>query len=137
MRLLIDTHCWLWFLLTPERLNERGHEILKDRENEIFLSSASAWEIVVKSDLGKLKLPQSPSEYVPERLKILGHQSLPIRQDHVLRLEGLPQHHRDPFDRILIAQAQFEGFQLMTADRVLTAYDVPILWAGLESLSGE
>lgn len=133
MRLLLDTHCWLWFLLTPERLNERAREILIEAENEIFLSAASAWEIVIKFRLGKLKLPQPPSEYIPDRLATLGHDSLPIRQEHVLRIEGLPPHHRDPFDRILIAQAQVESLSLMTADKVLTAYDVPILWAGRDN----
>ncbi|HKI02469.1 MAG TPA: type II toxin-antitoxin system VapC family toxin [Thermoanaerobaculia bacterium] len=130
MRLLLDTHCWLWFLLTPERLNEEARKILIDNENEIFFSAASTWEIVIKFGLSKLKLPQPPSEYIPDRLTILGHESLPIRQEHVLRIEGLPSYHRDPFDRILVAQAQAESLQLMTADRVLTAYDVPILWAG-------
>lgn len=130
MRLLLDTHCWLWYLLTPEKLNPEAQEILRDPDNEVFFSTASAWEIVVKFALGKLDLPQPPSEYVPDRLEVLGYQELPIRQDHVLRIESLPSHHRDPFDRVLIAQAQVESLQFMTADRVLTAYDVPILWAG-------
>jgi len=130
VRLLLDTHCWLWYLLTPEKLNPEAQEILRDPDNEVFFSTASAWEIVVKFALGKLDLPQPPSEYVPDRLEVLGYQELPIRQDHVLRIESLPSHHRDPFDRVLIAQAQVESLQFMTADRVLTAYDVPILWAG-------
>lgn len=133
MRLLLDTHCWLWFLLTPERLNESAREALTETENEIFFSAASSWEIVVKFALGKLKLPQPPSEYIPDRLATLGHQPLPIRQDHVLQIEGLPPHHRDPFDRILVAQAQVESIQFMTADKILTAYDVPILWAGRDN----
>ena len=131
MRLLVDTHCWLWNLLAPEHLNETAQGILRDQENEIFFSVASTWEIVVKIALGKLDLPLAPSEYIPDRLKTLSHQTLSIRQDHVFRLEALPPHHRDPFDRILIAQAQTEELQFMTADKVLTAYAVPILWAGV------
>jgi len=132
VRLLVDTHCWLWYLLAPERLNSRAQELLREPDNEIFFSSASAWEIVVKFALGKLELPLSPSKYIPDRVASLGHQSLPIRQDHVIRIEALPLHHRDPFDRILVAQAQVESLPLLTADGALTAYDVPILWAGLD-----
>lgn len=131
MRLLVDTHCWLWYLLAPERLNEAAQTALGNPENEIFFSVASTWEIVVKFALGKLDLPLPPSEYVPDRLARLGNQTLAIRQDHVLRIENLPAHHRDPFDRILIAQAQTDDLRFMTADKVLTAYDVPILWAGV------
>jgi PIN domain nuclease of toxin-antitoxin system len=102
---------------------------LRNPKNEIFFSVASTWEIVVKFSLGKLELPLPPSEYIPARLETLGHQVLPIHQDHVLRVETLPAHHRDPFDRILIAQSQTDDLSLMTADQVLTAYEVPILWA--------
>ena len=131
MRLLVDTHCWLWYLLAPERLNAQAQEILREPDNEILFSAASAWEIVVKFALGKLELPLPPSEYIPDRIATLGHQPLPIRQDHVIRIEALPLHHRDPFDRILVAQAQVESLPLLTADGALTAYDVTVLWAGL------
>lgn len=130
MRLLVDTHCWLWYLLAPERLNEPAQQALRDLENEIFFSVASTWEIVVKFGLGKLELPSPPSSYIPDRLAKLGHQALSIHQGHVLQLEALPLHHRDPFDRLLVAQARVEELRLMTADKVLTAYDVPVFWAG-------
>jgi PIN domain nuclease of toxin-antitoxin system len=130
VRLLVDTHCWLWYLLAPQRLNEQAQQILRDPETDIYFSVASTWEIVVKFGLGKLDLPSSPSEYIPDRLETLGHQTLPIRQSHVLQLEALPLRHRDPFDRLLVAQAQGEKLQLVTADGVLTAYDVPAFWAG-------
>jgi PIN domain nuclease of toxin-antitoxin system len=94
VRLLVDTHCWLWYLLAPERLNEAAQTALGNPENEIFFSVASTWEIVVKFALGKLDLPLPPSEYVPDRLARLGNQTLAIRQDHVLRIEDLPAHHR-------------------------------------------
>jgi PIN domain nuclease of toxin-antitoxin system len=129
LRLLVDTHCWLWYLLTPERLSKPAQEALRDPDNEIFFSVVSSWEIVVKFGLGKLDLPLPPSSYIPDRLAKLGHQTLSIHQGHVLQLEALPLHHRDPFDRLLVAQAQVEGLQLVTADEVLTAYDVPVFWA--------
>ncbi|HEY9420902.1 MAG TPA: type II toxin-antitoxin system VapC family toxin [Thermoanaerobaculia bacterium] len=131
MRLLIDTHCWLWYLLEPEKLNPDAQTALREPENEVFFSAASAWEIVVKFALGKLDVPLPPSKYIPDRLRALGHRELPIRQDHVLRIEALPAHHRDPFDRLLVAQAQEEALTLVTADKVLKSYDVPVLWAGL------
>jgi PIN domain nuclease of toxin-antitoxin system len=131
VRLLVDTHCWLWYLLSPERLNKKAQRTLRDAGNDVFFSVASTWEIVIKFGLGKLDLPSPPSEYIPDRLERLGHQALTIRQHHVLRLEALPAHHRDPFDRLLVAQAQVEDLRLMTADKVLTAYDVPVFWAGV------
>ncbi len=129
MRFLIDTHCWLWYLLSPEKLNEDTRELLQNPEHEIYLSAASAWEIVIKHDLGKLELPLKPTEYIPKRLEALGHESLPITQEHVLRIHGLPVHHKDPFDRLLIAQAQADELDLITADRKLKLYDLTIVWA--------
>jgi PIN domain nuclease of toxin-antitoxin system len=134
VRILLDTHCWLWYLLAPQRLNPAATEVLREQQNEVYFSAASAWEIVVKFGTGKLSLPAPPTEYIPSRLAELNHQSLPILQNHVLRIEQLPPHHRDPFDRVLVAQAQEEELQLMTADRVLRAYEVPIFWAGLDTL---
>lgn len=130
MRILVDTHCWLWCLLSPEKLNRESGTILQDPENEIYLSAASAWEIVIKYRLGKLEIPLKPSEYIPARLTALGHSSLPIEQKHVLAVGQLPDHHQDPFDRILVAQAQVEGMTLVTADKLLDLYDIPIIWAG-------
>ena len=130
MRLLVDTHCWLWFLLSPEKLNPASREALSDSEHVIYFSVASAWEIVIKASLGKLELPQSPSKYIPDRLTQLGHEQLPILQEHVLELENLPAHHKDPFDRILLVQAQVEDLLLVTADRTLALYGQPLLWAG-------
>ena len=130
MRLLIDTHCWLWYLLTPDKLNRDVQAVMSDAGHEIFFSAASVWEIVIKSALGKLELPAVASEYIPSRLATLGHQSLAIDQRHVLQVERLPAHHKDPFDRILVAQAQVEDLRIVTADPALTFYDVPVVWAG-------
>jgi PIN domain nuclease of toxin-antitoxin system len=130
LRLLVDTHCWLWFLLSPEKLNAASREALSDGEHSIYFSTACAWEIVIKEALGKLELPLPPSKYIPARLSQLGHEQLPILQEHVLELEKLPAHHRDPFDRILLAQARIEELLLVTADRTFALYDQPLLWAG-------
>lgn len=130
MSLLVDTHCWLWSLLAPERLNAPSREALRDPRQAVFLSVASMWEMTIKAGLGKLSLPLPPSEYIPSRLATLGHQTLPILPPHVFALERMPLHHKDPFDRLLVAQAQVEGLQLVTADQALRPYDVPLLWAG-------
>lgn len=130
MRLLVDTHCWLWYLLAPEKLNADTQALLRSDEHEILLSASSVWEIVIKHALGKLRLPLPPATYVPERMKALGHASVAIEQRHVLHLAQLPAHHRDPFDRILVAQAQLDDLRLVTADQQLTAYAVDLVWAG-------
>jgi prevent-host-death family protein len=94
-----------------------------------FLSAASAWEIAIKVGLGKLKLPEPPARYVPARLAEQGMDALPIDHGHALRVAELPDHHADPFDRLLVAQAQLERMTLMTADPQLLAYEVDTLWA--------
>jgi PIN domain nuclease of toxin-antitoxin system len=130
VRLLVDTHCWLWYLLAPEKLNADAQGLLRSDEHEVFLSAASAWEIVIKHALGKLRLPLPPAEYIPDRVTALGHRPAAIELRHVLHLAQLPPHHRDPFDRVLVAQAQVDGLQLVTADRQLEAYAVELVWAG-------
>lgn len=131
MKLLVDTHCWLWFFLSPDRLSAPALELLEDEDSEIFVSVASAWEIVIKHSLGKLSLPSPPDEYIPSRLAEMRHRTLPIELPHALALAGLPDHHKDPFDRILMAQAISEGIALMTADPAIREYSgVPLLWAG-------
>ena len=129
MKLLIDTHCWLWWLSSPERLNERSRSLLEDGRNIVLLSAASAWEIAIKVGLQKLALPMPPEQFVPFHLADQGMDSLPVVQAHSLRAGSLPAHHRDPFDRMLIAQAQVERVALMTADEQLKAYEVQLLWA--------
>lgn len=129
MRLLVDTHCWLWQLLSPVRLNAEAADLLSDPENEVFLSVASMWEIVIKHELGKLALPDPPARYIPERLGSLGYRTLSIEPAHALHVGTLPAHHKDPFDRILVAQAQVEGMTIVTADRIVTRYDIRSIWA--------
>lgn len=129
MNFLIDTHCWLWWLSEPERLNTRARRWIADRRNGVFFSAASAWEIAIKATLGKLRLPEPAASFVPDRVSSQGMVPLSINQRHALALEAMPLHHRDPFDRMLIAQAQIEGLPILTADRHFLPYDVRVLWA--------
>lgn len=96
---------------------------------DVYVSAATAWEIVIKHALGELSLPIPPAEYIPSRMAALGHLPLPIEQRHTLQVAGLPPHHKDPSDRILVAQAQVEDIQLVTADRLMTPHDVRVIWA--------
>ena len=123
-RILLDTHVWLWLQAEPERLSPRTLGVLSDRQNEVFLSAASAWEIAIKHGLGKLELPHPPEDYLPERLTRNGFEPLAVEHRHALRVASLPAHHRDPFDRILVAQAQIEELELMTVDQRLELYEV-------------
>ena len=129
MKLLLDTQVWLWSLAEPERLNDEARALLSDRRNTIYLSAASAWEIAIKSALGKLPLPEPPTIYVPSRMASLGILALNITHSHTLHVFSLPAHHRDPFDRIIIAQSQVENLPVLTADRVFRQYDVTIIWS--------
>lgn len=127
--MLLDTQCWLWLHVAPERFGAAARDVVESRENELLFSAASGWEIAIKYALGKLPLPVPPAEYVPSRMERAGTVMLPIVLDHALRVASLPAHHRDPFDRLLIAQSQVEGLRVLTADRHFEPYDVDVLWA--------
>ena len=124
MKFLIDTHCWLWLLTEPKRFRIDLVHTLRNPSTQRFLSAASVWEIAVKHSIGKLPLPEPPSTYIPERMRLSKVEGLAITPAHALTAAALPPHHRDPFDRILVAQAQVEGLVLLTADKILKHYDV-------------
>ncbi|MBI3492044.1 MAG: type II toxin-antitoxin system VapC family toxin [Acidobacteria bacterium] len=124
MRILLDTQCWLWMTLSPDRLSPKARSLVERGGDELYLSAASAWEIAIKYSVGKLRLPEPPGRYVPSRLEALRVVPLPIEHSHALHVATLPRHHRDPFDRVLIAQAQMENLQILTADPLFAAYDV-------------
>jgi len=113
-------------------LNDTVKALMRSGENTGFFSAVSAAEIGIKSRIGKLHLPAPAKEYVVHGIENSGLKTIPLHIHHALRLAELPQHHRDPFDRLLIAQAQAEGLPLMTADPTIAKYDVEIIWAGRE-----
>jgi PIN domain nuclease of toxin-antitoxin system len=129
-RTIIDTECWLWWHLSPERLGSRALALFEERRVPLLLSAASSWEIAIKVGLGKLTLPAPPDRFVPQQLAEDDIDALPITHAHALRLASLPAYHSDPFDRLLVAQAAVERCSLLTADPQLTAYDVEIIWGG-------
>lgn len=125
-RYLLDTHIWLWMQTEPTRLSPGSRQLVEDTTNELFLSAASAWEIAIKFRIGKLPLPEKPATYVPDRMRRSGTSPLPVEHAHVLRTSELPDHHQDPFDRLLVAQAQILGIPIITVDDKISAYDVTI-----------
>ena len=129
MRILVDTQCWLWMASSPEKLSLRARALVQSTEHELFLSAASAWEIAIKHALGKLRLPESPQRYVPTRIDTLRTSPLPIDHSHALHVATLPPHHRDPFDRLIVAQAQVEDLPIMTSDPVFARYYVEVIAA--------
>ena len=130
MKLLLDTQCWLWWFAQPERLSEEAIARIADEKNELWFSVASIWEMGIKVAIGKLPLPEPLDDYISSRMGQLGMRSLEITATHALRAAALPLHHRDPFDRMLIAQAQLEDINLVSADAIFRQYsDVSLLWA--------
>jgi len=129
MRLLLDTHAWLWAQSQPGRLNERCRNLIADADETLLFSAASSWEIGIKFAVKKLDLPEPPALFVPKRLAQMGVTPLPVEHGHALHVAELPLHHRDPFDRLLIAQARLERATLVTADPRFLLYDVDVLWA--------
>ncbi len=130
MKYLLDTMVWLWSVGPSKTIGTAGLEILASREEEIYLSAASSWEIAIKTRLGKFQLPEPPGRYVPKRLIDQDIRSLPINQDHSLKVYDLPLHHSDPFDRIIIAQAIVEDMVVLTSDRVFEKYPIDVVWCG-------
>ena len=130
VKFLLDTHCWLWLQTDRERFDADLLESLAAPTSRRYLSAASVWEIVIKHAIGKLPLPEPPAIYVPERMRVSRVRELPITHAHALAVGVLPPHHRDAFDRVLVAQAQSEGLTLVTADSTFTRYDVPLIQLG-------
>jgi PIN domain nuclease of toxin-antitoxin system len=124
-RLLLDTHALLWVLSEPKKLRPDVREMISDGASEVYVSAASAWEIEVKQALGKLRAPED----LERQLAAARLEELPVRIKHAAALRRLPPLHRDPFDRLLIAQAQVEQLTLVTRDEKLRGYDVALLEA--------
>lgn len=128
MRLLLDTHVFLWLQTTPERLKAQL-ALVEDERNELVVSAASSWEIAIKHQLGRLPLPEEPARYVPSRIQAIGAKPLAVEHFHALAVATLPALHGDPFDRLLVAQAQLENLTILTADETVAQYPVATLLA--------
>jgi PIN domain nuclease of toxin-antitoxin system len=128
MKALLDTHTFLWWITDDPKLSLRVRGIISDGENEIFISAVTGWEIAIKAQIGRLKLPDEPQRFILEQLKINDMKSLPIEMRHALHISTLPIYHQDPFDRMLIAQAQLEELPVLSSDPEFGKYEVTIIW---------
>ena len=127
MKALLDTQTFLWAISGDERLSQRAKQIFTG-PSDLWLSVASIWEILIKVQVGKMPLPLPTGPYIVKKLVENRIETLPVSRDHVLRVETLPMHHRDPFDRMLIAQSLEEKLPLATADKVFTRYPIEVIW---------
>ena len=128
MKVLIDTHILLWFYLEPHRIKRNALNFLKNTaDNEIFVSHVTAWEISIKYGIGKLKIPDVPEVWFPDRIRRAGFTLLPIELQHTLRVHNLPPIHKDPFDRLLISQSNFENLTIVTDDPHFAKYQTKVL----------
>jgi len=128
MRLLLDTHTFLWWLGNDPALGDKARAVIADGRNECFLSLASCWELSIKASLGKIRLTQPLERFIPDEMSSNGFHLLNIDFRHVAKVENLPFHHRDPFDRLLVAQALLEKMTIVSCDTVLSEYGVKRIW---------
>lgn len=128
MRALLDTHAFLWWVSDSPNLSEVARETIADERNEVVFSVVSAWEIVIKASVGKLDLPGTPEKFLTGQLSRNDVEVLPMYLRHALHVHALPDHHRDPFDRLLVAQAIVEDVPLVSADPQLSKYAVEVVW---------
>lgn len=127
MKILIDTQIFLWLFGFSSRISPNVRQLLKDPQNTIYFSSAGAWEIAIKYGNGKLQLPDEPKTFIPDRLKRANFNWLEINHEHTLAVAKLPPIHKDPFDRILITQANVENLTVLSADSVFSKYTVNLI----------
>jgi PIN domain nuclease of toxin-antitoxin system len=128
MKLLLDTHAFIWWDSAPDELSARASALCMDPENELILSVASLWEMQVKAQLGKLTLRGSMRSLVEGQQESNRLQLLPIRPEHTYALDDLPFHHKDPFDRIIVAQAKVEGLCVLSHDSIIRKYPITVEW---------
>jgi PIN domain nuclease of toxin-antitoxin system len=128
VKLLLDTHAFLWWVEGTPALGRRARAAVADPDNEIFFSVASCWELAIKLSLGKLRVTQRLDRFIPEQLTVNGFSLFPVELRHVIGVADLPFHHRDPFDRLLAAQALQDQLAIVSADRVFGRYGVTIVW---------
>ncbi len=128
MKILLDTHVFLWLRNDPKQISEQVLTAYYDTNNEVFLSIASIWEMQIKSQLGKLELKLPLTELIEEQVLNNSLQILPIEIEHIFALAGLPFYHKDPFDRLILVQSKLEKLNLASADTVFSNYDVNLFW---------
>jgi PIN domain nuclease of toxin-antitoxin system len=128
MKVLIDTHTFIWDVIADHRSSPKAKQILRSDEHELIFSLVSLWEIAIKIKTGKLNTIGSSVAYIRDEMSAYGMELLPIRYEHILHLESLPHHHGDPFDRLLIAQAITESLPILTADKVFRQYGAKTIW---------
>ena len=128
MRLLLDTHAFLWFILDDGKLSVTAKTLIEDIDNEVEVSPASYWEIAIKIRLGKYALPQPYQPFMESQIATNNFRILPIEPKHTALLTTMPLHHRDPFDRLIVAQSLAENIPLISADEALNSYGVQLHW---------
>ncbi len=128
MNYLLDTHTFLWWIDNDTRLSKTAREVIVNPDNEIVISVISTWEIIIKYSLGKIELSESPKDYIEEMLAVNEFTVLPIKLAHTFKIAELPNHHKDPFDRLLIAQSQIEQIPIVTLDKQIIKYPVQTIW---------
>lgn len=128
MKLLLDTHTFLWFIGGDERLSPSARTLIEDLSNDVYLSFASLWEMAIKISLGRLELAQPFETFIPHQLSLNRIGLLGITISHTAKVATLPFHHRDPFDRLLVVQAQIEQMSLVSSDAAFDTYGITRLW---------
>ena len=128
MKLLLDTHAFLWWIGDDARLSDPARDAIADPDNEVSFSVASAWELAIKTGLGRFEPEGKLGSFLGEQVQRNSFQVLPVKLGHAVEVASLPNHHRDPFDRLLVAQAVVEGLTLVSRDPQLRKYAAPTLW---------
>lgn len=128
MNLLLDTHAFLWFLWNDNQLSSPALQLIRDAQNRKFVSVVSCWEIAIKSSIGKLRLGLPAQKFLSQHIAINNFSLLTVSLEHATATETLPFHHRDPFDRILVAQCQTDSLELASADKMFDQYGINRLW---------
>ena len=128
MRYLLDTHAFLWFVLDDKRISTRAISIIRDSKNKIYFSAASAWEMAIKTELNRLRIKEDLESFIIEQLSANNFVPLSITVSHSLYTARLPQIHKDPFDRIIIAQSKLENLPLISRDKNIRKYEITMIW---------
>ncbi|PZU96726.1 MAG: PIN domain nuclease [Pseudanabaena sp.] len=128
MKVLLDTHAFLWWVADDPQISTNAKDIISNPDNEVYFSVVNAWEIIIKVGTGKLSLSEPPETYIPSRIASNQFEILPVQMSHILRINSLPNFHKDPFDRLLIAQSLVEDLSMITVDSAIGQYPIKTIW---------